>query len=131
MRGLEVGLHAVLVAGVGVHDVIVADLAAQVVLERLDRVDHVEAVAVLVGRGGNRGLGGVIVGGGVHVIVGGGVHVVGAVDTHGGVQPPRPPSPLPTRPLGHGVGQHLGRVVGRCVGVVGPLVGHGKPLPCW
>ena len=48
--GLEVGLHAVLVARVGVDDVPVAELAGEVVLERLDRVDGLEQVAVLVGR---------------------------------------------------------------------------------
>src|SRR6478609_5032639 len=60
--GLEVGLDAVLVTRVGVHDVPVAELARQVVLERLDRVDGLEQVAVLVGRQGELVVG---VGGGL------------------------------------------------------------------
>lgn len=48
---LQVGLHTVLVARVGVDDEPVARLGAQVLLELLDRVQVVEDVAVLVDAG--------------------------------------------------------------------------------
>ena len=46
---LEVGLHLVLVAGVGVHDVPVAELGAQLAAQRLDRVLVLDLA--LLGRG--------------------------------------------------------------------------------